>query len=81
MGKTTGNDTKILKVSKDSVTRDDLRSMAVAQRIDFSLPGKSQYESAVSACSQMKGEQRVFSTKFTGDKMADKWSILIERVE
>ena len=74
-------DTKILKVSKEAVTRDDLRAMVVGQRIDFTLTGKSQYESAVSACSQMKGEQRVFVTKFTGDKMADKWSILIERVK
>jgi len=74
-------DTKILKVSKDAVTRDDLRAMAVGQKIDFALPGKSQYESAVSACSQMKGEQRVFSTKFTGDKENDKWSVLIERIK
>lgn len=74
-------DSKIMRVSKDAVTRDDLRAMAVGQKIDFELPGKGQFESARSAAGQMKFERMKFTTKFTGDLENDKWSILIIRVE
>lgn len=74
-------DSCVMKVSKDAVTRDDLRAMAVGQKIDFALPGKTQFESARSTAWQMKYEHKNFSTKFTGDLEHDKWSIMIERIE
>ena len=72
--------TKVKKVTKDAVTRDDFRAMAVGQIIDFTLPGRGQFESAQSAAGQMKKEKMKFATKFTGDIEKDQWSIQIERL-
>lgn len=71
---------KIQKVTKEMVTRDDFRAMAVGQIIDFALPGRGQFESAQSAAGQMKKEKMKFATKFTGDIEKDQWSIQIERL-
>lgn len=71
---------KIQKVTKEMVTRDDFRAMAVGQIIDFALPGRGQFESAQSAAGQMKKEHMKFATKFTGNIEADQWSIQIERL-
>ena len=71
---------KIQKVTKEMVTRDDFRAMTVGQIIDFSLPGRGQFESAQSAAGQMKKEHMKFATKFTGDIERDQWSIQIERL-
>jgi hypothetical protein len=71
---------KIQKVTKEMVTRDDFRAMAVGQIIDFALPGRGQFESAQSAAGQMKKEHMKFATKFTGDIEKDQWSIQIERL-
>jgi len=72
--------TEIQKVTKDVVTRNDLRAMVVGQIIDFALPGRSQFDSAQSAAGQMKKEHMKFATKFTGNIEADQWSIQIERL-
>lgn len=71
---------KVKKVTKEAVTRDDFRSMTVGQVIDFTLPGRGQFESAQSAAGQMKKEHMKFATKFTGNIEADQWSIQIERL-
>ena len=71
---------KVKKVTKEAVTRNDLRAMVVGQSIDFALPGRSQFESAQSAAGQMKREKMKFATKFTGDIEKDQWSIQIERL-
>lgn len=71
---------KVKKVTKDVVTRNDLRAMAIGQIIDFSVPGRGQFESAQSAAGQMKKEKMKFATKFTGNIEADQWSIQIERL-
>lgn len=72
--------TKVKKVTKDAVTRDDFRAMAVGEAIDFVLPGRGPFESAQSAAGQMKREHMKFSTKFSGNLEKDEWSILIERI-
>ena len=72
--------TEIQKVTKDMVTRNDLRAMTVGQVIDFSVPGRGQFESAQSAAGQMKKEHMKFATKFTGNIEKDQWSIQIERL-
>lgn len=71
---------KVKKVTTQAVTRDDFRSMTVGQVIDFTLPGRGQFESAQSAAGQMKKEHMKFATKFTGDIERDQWSIQIERL-
>lgn len=71
---------KVKKVTKEAVTRNDLRAMVVGQIIDFALPGKGQFESAQSAAGQMKREHMKFATQFTGDIERDQWSIQIERL-
>ena len=71
---------EIKKVTKDVVTRNDLRAMTVGQIIDFALPGRSQFDSAQSAAGQMKKEHMKFATKFTGNIEKDQWSIQIERL-
>ena len=71
---------KVKKVTKEAVTRNDLRAMVVGQIIDFALPGKGQFESAQSAAGQMKREHMKFATQFTGDIDRDQWSIQIERL-
>ena len=70
--------TEIQKVTKDVVTRNDLRAMVVGQIIDFALPGRSQFDSAQSAAGQMKKEHMKFATKFTGNIERDEWHIQIE---
>lgn len=72
--------TEIQKVTKDMVTRNDLRAMTVGQVIDFSVPGRGQFDSAQSAAGQMKKEHMKFATKFTGNIEKDQWSIQIERL-
>lgn len=72
--------TEIQKVTKDVVTRNDLRAMVIGQIIDFALPGRSQFDSAQSAAGQMKKEHMKFATKFTGNIEKDQWSIQIERL-
>lgn len=72
--------TEIQKVTKDVVTRNDLRAMVVGQIIDFALPGRSQFDSAQSAAGQMKKEHMKFATKFTGNIERDEWHIQIKRL-
>ena len=72
--------TEIQKVTKDVVTRNDLRAMVVGQIIDFSVPGRGQFESAQSAAGQMKKEHMKFATKFTGNIDRDEWRIQIKRL-
>ncbi len=56
----------VMKVTKDYVSRDDLRAMAVNQAIEFVVP-LDKFESAKSACNQMKLEAKKFSTSIAPD--------------
>ena len=55
-----------MKVTKDYVSRDDLNAMAVNQAIEFVIPS-DKFESAKSACNQMKLKGKRFSTSISPD--------------
>ena len=55
-----------MKVTKDYVSRDDLMTMAVNQAIEFVIPSEK-FESAKSACNQMKLKGKRFSTSIAPD--------------
>lgn len=72
-------DSKVIQVTVDAVTRDNLRAMAIGQALEFIVPGKGQMESARSACNQLKLEQMKFTTKFNvGDSS---FSVYIKRLQ
>jgi hypothetical protein len=56
----------VMKVTKDYVSRDDLSAMAVNQAIEFVVPS-DKFESAKSACNQMKLKGKRFSTSIASD--------------
>lgn len=56
----------VMKVTKDYVSRDDLSAMAVNQAIEFVVP-IDKFESAKSACNQMKLKGKRFSTSIAPD--------------
>ena len=64
-----------MKVTKDYVSRDDLNAMAVNQAIEFVIPS-DKFESAKSACNQMKLKGKRFSTSIAPDLS----SITIKRI-
>lgn len=66
----------VMKVTKDYVSRDDLGAMAVNQAIEFVVPS-DKFESAKSACNQMKLKGKRFSTSIAPDLS----SITITRIQ
>lgn len=56
----------IMKVTKDYVSREDLSAMAINQAIEFVVPS-DKFESAKSACNQMKLKGKRFSTSIAPD--------------
>ena len=66
----------VSKVSKEIVSRSDLRKMRVGQAIEFCLNDPHKMESARSACNQLKIEGLKFKTKFN----LNTTSILIQRL-
>ena len=81
MKETTETARAVTRITKDAVTREDLRAMEVGQEIEFVLPARKQFESARSAAWQMRFEHRRFSTENVGDLEHDVWAILIKRIE
>ena len=65
----------VMKVTKDYVSRDDLSAMAVNQAIEFVVPS-DKFESAKSACNQMKLKGKRFSTSIAPNLS----SITIKRI-
>lgn len=55
-----------MKVTKDYVSRDDLRAMAVNQAIEFCVP-RDKFESAKSACNQLRLEGKRYSISIAKD--------------
>lgn len=66
----------VLKVTKDYLSRDDLRAMAVGQTIEFVIPDEK-LESASSTCSNMRFERKKYSKKIRMN--ADGASITVTR--
>lgn len=56
----------VMRVEKDYVSREDLGAMAVNQAIEFVVPS-DKFESAKSACNQMKLKGKRFSTSIATD--------------
>lgn len=65
------------KIEKDHVSRDDLRSMAVGQSIEFVVPD-GKLESARSTCNNMKYERKRFSARINLGEVS---SITVTRIE
>lgn len=56
----------VMKMKRDYVSREDLSAMAVNQAIEFVVPS-DKFESAKSACNQMKLKGKRFSTSIAPD--------------
>ena len=56
----------VMKMTRDYVSREDLSAMAVNQAIEFVVPS-DKFESAKSACNQMKLKGKRFSTSIASD--------------
>ena len=56
----------VMKMTRDYVSREDLSAMAVNQAIEFIVPS-DKFESAKSACNQMKLKGKRFSTSIAPD--------------
>lgn len=67
----------VMKMERDHVSRDDLRSMVVGQSIEFVLPEPGKLESARSACNQM----RLFQMQYSYEFHIASCSIVITRVK
>lgn len=65
----------VMRVEKDYVSREDLGAMAVGQVVEFVVPS-DKFESAKSACNQMKLKGKKFSASIAKDLS----SITIKRV-